>query len=135
MNLFVCFSLLFLMTGWTADPSSKVKRAELGREFTLKVGEQVGIREEGLKISFSLVKEDSRCPKGVNCIWAGNGKILLQVSKGRGKAASVELNTGIEPRQLRFQNYNIKLINLDPYPEKDVTNRRERYVATLVVSK
>jgi hypothetical protein len=135
MNLFVCFSLLFLMTGWTTDPSSKVKRAELGREFTLKVGEQVSIREEGLKISFSLVKEDSRCPKGVNCIWAGNGKILLQVSKGRGKAASVELNTGIEPRQLRFQNYNIKLVNLDPYPEKDVTNRRERYVATLVVSK
>jgi hypothetical protein len=99
------------------------------------VGEQVSIKEAGLKISFSLVKEDSRCPKGVNCIWAGNGKILLKVSKGRGQAASVELNTGIEPQHHRFQDYDIKLVGLDPYPEQDVTIKRGQYVATLMVSK
>ncbi|MBD0325805.1 MAG: hypothetical protein ICV68_05205 [Pyrinomonadaceae bacterium] len=135
MNLSVSFFLVLLMIGWTTDPSSKVKRAELGREFTLKVGEQVSIREAGLKISFSLVKEDSRCPKGVNCIWAGNGKILLKVSKGKGKAATVELNTGIEPRQHRFQDYDIKLVSLDPYPEQNVNIERSRYVATLLVNK
>ncbi len=135
MNLFVSVMFLLLMTSWAADPSNKVKRAELGREFTLKVGEQVSIKEAGLKISFSLVKEDSRCPKGVNCIWAGNGKILLKISKGRGQAANLELNTGIEPRQQRFQDYDIKLVGLDPYPEQNVAIKRGQYVATLLVSK
>lgn len=134
MNLFVSFFFLFLMTGWV-EPSLKVKRVQLGREFTLKPGEQAIVTDAGVKISFSLVKEDSRCPKGVNCIWAGNGKILLKVGKAKEKAAEMELNTGIEPHQQRFQNYDIKLVGLDPYPEKDITIKRGQYVATLLVSR
>lgn len=134
MNLFVCFFLFLAMAGWM-EPSSKVKRASLGKEFTLKVGEQVLIKEAGLKISFSSVAEDSRCPKGVNCIWAGNGKIVIKVSKAGRKTADVQLNTGIEPRQQSFQGYNIKIVGLNPYPEQNVNINRGAYVATLVVSK
>jgi hypothetical protein len=134
MNLFVSFFLFFLMTGWT-EPSHKVKRVQLGREFTLKVGEQVIVKDAGLKISFSLVKDDSRCPKGVTCVWAGNGRVVLKVSRETGKAAEVELNTNVEPKQHRFQNYDIKLVGLNPYPQKDVPIKRSQYVATLVVNK
>jgi hypothetical protein len=134
MNLFVSFLLLFLMTGWT-EPSAKVKRAQLGREFTLRAGEQVLIKEAGLKISFSLVGEDSRCPKGVNCIWAGNGKVVLKVSRGSAKPVDVELNTNVEPKAHRFQDYDIKLVGLSPYPQKDVIIKRSQYVVTLIVSK
>ena len=134
MNLFVSLFLFFSMTGWS-EPPSKVKRVSLGKEFTIRVGEQVVIQEAGLKISFSAVKEDSRCPTGVNCIWAGNGKIIVKVSKTGRKAADVELNTGIEPKHQSYHEYDIKLVGLNPYPKKDVNIGRGDYVATLIVSK
>jgi hypothetical protein len=134
MNLFASFLFFFLMTGWM-EPSPKVKRAQLGREFTLHAGEQVLIKEADLKISFSQVGEDSRCPTGVKCIWAGNGKVVLKVSRGDAKAVEVELNTNVEPKQYRFQDYDIKLSGLNPYPHKDVAIKRGQYVATLLVSK
>jgi hypothetical protein len=134
MNLFVPFLLFFLMVA-SAEPSHREKRAQLDREFTLKVGEQVFIKEAGLKISFSEVAEDSRCPKGVQCIWAGNGRVVLQVSQSGKKAAAVELNTGVEPKQHRFQDYDIKLVGLNPYPQNDVKLNRSDYAATFIVSK
>lgn len=134
MNLFVSFVLLFLLTGWI-EPPSKVKRAQLGREFTLKIGEQVLIKEAGLRISFVKVGDDSRCPKGVTCIWAGNGKVVLKISRGGAKAAEFELNTNLEPKQHRFEDYDIKLVGLNPYPQKDVKIERGQYAATLMVSR
>lgn len=134
MNLFVSFLLFFMMAGW-AEPSHREKRVQLGREFTLKVGEQVVIKEAGLKISFSEVAEDSRCPTGVKCIWAGNGRVVVNVSQSGKKAAAVELNTGVEPKQHHFQGYDIKLVGLNPYPQNDVKLKRSDYAATFIVSK
>jgi hypothetical protein len=134
MNLFVSLFLFFSMTVWS-EPPNKVKRVSLDKEFTIRVGEQVVIQEAGLKISFSAVKEDSRCPTGVNCIWAGNGKIIVHVSKTGRKAADIELNTGVEPKHQSYREYDIKLVGLNPYPKKDVKTNRGDYVATIVVSK
>lgn len=132
--LLVSLFLLPLVT-FSAVPPRKVRRAPLGQEFKLKVGEQVVIREAGLKITFSAVAEDSRCPTGVNCIWAGNGRIIVKVSKGR-KTADVQLNTGVEPKEGRFHDYAVRLVELNPYPHKEgIPIKRSVYVATLVVSK
>lgn len=134
MNLFISFLMFFSMIGW-AEPPRKVKRAALGQEFTLKVGQEVSIKEAGLKITFASVAEDSRCPKGVDCIWAGNGKIVVKISKGGSKPTELQLNTGIEPKQLRFDEYDIKFIQLNPYPEHKSPIKPGSYAATLVISK
>lgn len=132
--LLISFFLVPLMT-YSAEPPRRIKRASLGQEFKLRVGERVVIKEAGLNITFSAVAEDSRCPEGVNCIWAGNGRVIVKVSKGR-KRADVQLNTGVEPRQGRFHEYDVKLVSLNPYPHKDsIPIKRGLYVATLIVSK
>jgi hypothetical protein len=135
MNIFICCFLFFSMTGRAEEPAPKTKQARLGHEFTLKVGEQVIIKKGGLKISLSAVAEDSRCPKGVTCIWAGNGRIIIRISKGNGRTVPLEFNTGVEPKQHRFQGYDIKLVGLNPYPQKDLPIKRDAYVATLLVNK
>jgi hypothetical protein len=130
------FSLLFIFTAivWP-QPVTGSKEAALDQEFEIRIGERVSIKKEGLTVSFTRVAEDSRCPKGVQCIWAGNGKILLQVSKARRRAATMSLNTGLDPRQEDYRGYEVKLVNLNPYPKEGVSIKRKEYVATLIVSR
>lgn len=130
---FIC--LLFLVVaGWAIVPVS-VGKAKPAREVSLKAGREVYLAEAGLRIRFVRLIEDSRCPEGVDCVWAGNGKIEISVRKGRRKAARFELNTMSEPVSVAFGGYEIKLAKLDPYPKKDVTHKRAEYVATLEVSR
>lgn len=127
-------SFLFLFAATTASPPV-TKEAALDQEFEIKLGQQVSIKKEGLKISFSNVSEDSRCPTGVDCIWAGNGKVVLKLSKARKRAAWMTLNTGVDPKQDDYREYDVKLVNLNPYPKKDSKIKKRDYVATLVVSR
>jgi hypothetical protein len=129
------FSFLFIFTTAWAQPSSNVKEAALNQEFELKVGQQVSIKKEGLRISFSSVAEDSRCPEGVTCVWAGNGKVVLKLSKARRRSATMNLNTGLDPKQAAYREYEVKLVSLSPYPKKDAPIKKKNYVATLIVSR
>ena len=129
------FSVLFIFTTAWPQPLSGGKEAALDQEFEIRIGERVSIKKEGLTVSFTRVAEDSRCPEGVQCIWAGNGKILLRVSKARRRAATMRLNTGMEPRQDDYRGYDVKLVNLNPYPKEGVGIKRKEYVATLIVSR
>jgi len=126
-------SLLLVFTTALAQPASDVKQVALGQEFEIKVGEKVSV--EGLKISFESVAEDSRCPKDVKCVWAGNAKTVLKVSKMGKHSASINLNTGIEPKHILYAGYDIKLVSLNPYPKKDEKIKMGDYVATLVISR
>ena len=129
------FSLLFIFTTVWPQPVTGGKEVGLNQEFEIKVGERVSIKKEGLKVSFTLVAEDSRCPKGVTCVWAGNARVVLRVSKARRRAATLELNTGLEPKQEDYRGYDVKLVSLNPYPKKDVGIKKKDYVATLIVSR
>jgi hypothetical protein len=129
-------SLLFIFTSALAQPAESVpKEAALGQEFEIRIGQQVSIKREGLQVSFTTVAEDSRCPEGVKCIWAGNGKIVLRLSKARKRASLIRLNTTLDPKQDDYRGYDVKLVSLSPYPKKDTPIKRKEYVATLVVSR
>jgi hypothetical protein len=131
----VIFSFLFIFTAALTQPASNTKEAALGQEFELKVGQQVSIKREGLRVSFQAVAEDSRCPQGVTCVWAGNGKVALKLSKIGKRAATMSLNTGLDPKQDTYRGYDVKLVSLNPYPKKDSPIKKWDYVATLIVSR
>ena len=134
ISAFLSFLFLFTTAG-AAQPVSSVKDAALDQEFEIKVGQQVMIKHEGLKISFSYVAEDSRCPEGVTCVWAGNAKVVLRVSKARRRSATMRLNTNLDPKQDAYGGYDVKLVGLSPHPKKNVPIRKKNYVATLIVSR
>ena len=129
------FSFLFIFTTVLTPPASNVKEAALDQEFEIRVGQQVSIKHEGLRISFSFVAEDSRCPEGVKCVWAGNGKVMLRLSKAGRRYATMSLNTGLDPKEDAYRGYDVKLVSLNPYPKKDVRIKKKEYVATLIVSR
>jgi hypothetical protein len=130
MKLLFAACVLVVLTG-TAQAQKKV---HVQRDFILRAGSGVIVKEAKLKLTFVALVEDSRCPEGVDCIWAGNGKISLTVRKGRQKSVSFDLNTTTEPKSFIFQCYEITLVNLAPYPKNNSTTKKEDYVATLKVT-
>ena len=122
---------LFILTSALAPPQD----VTLGQEFDVRVGRWVTVEGERLRVTFDRVAEDSRCPEGVNCIWAGNAKVVLRLSKGRRRSSTLTLNTGTDPKEASYRGYEVRLVKLDPYPKEKRRIRRRDYVATLVVTK
>lgn len=105
------------------------------QELSVKAGREVSAEGGRLKIKFESVTDDSRCPQGVTCVWAGNAEVVFKVKTTDGEAASIKLNTNINPREVEYHGYRIKLGSLSPYPKKDEQIAPSQYEAVLVISK
>ena len=107
----------------------------LDQPFELRVGRSATVAGEGLTVSFQAVPSDSRCPTGVQCVWAGNAVVQVVLSKD-GKAFGAELNTSLEPTSVDYLNYNVALVSLAPYPTANGGPiSQSQYRATFVVTK
>jgi hypothetical protein len=103
--------------------------------FALRYGNQKTVARGELRIRFVTVMEDSRCPVGVNCVWAGNAKIQVKVSDRRGRSKVMELNTSGEPRGAQFGRYAINLVNLTPQPRENNKPSPSRYTAMFSIQR
>jgi hypothetical protein len=86
----------------------------------------------GIRVKFVDLIEDSRCPTDTQCVWAGNAKLKVKLWKN-GQTRVVEMNTGMEPRVIRFAGYEIKITDLTPHPATNIRIRKDGYVATFSV--
>ena len=91
--------------------------AQDGQEIELKITKQKVVTKDKIKIKFLSVVEDSRCPEGVNCIWAGNAKIKIEVSQKNQKEI-FDINTNLGEKGVSFKDYAINLEKLTPAPKK-----------------
>lgn len=104
------------------------------REFSLRVGREAVVKNERIRIAFSSVAEDSRCPTGEDCIWAGNARIAIKISAPNNDPIQVELNTDVEPRRASFSKYDIKIVALNPYPKANSNIDKKAYTARLILT-
>jgi hypothetical protein len=107
----------------------------LNTGFVLGIKQEATLQDADLLIRFVSVVKDSRCPKGVKCIWEGDAEVLIEVKKGR-ETELLNLHTSQRFKQEEmFESFRIKLTALTPYPEKDVEINPEKYMSTLLVKK
>jgi hypothetical protein len=112
--------------------------ARVGREFKIKVGRQVTLKGDGLRVRFVAVGNDSRCPEGVTCVWAGDAEVMLEVGTGSGGRKRLKLHTNRSPQNTDedgYRRYKVKLLELSPYPRSDRKIAAREYTATLLVGK
>ena len=126
--------LLMALSGFAHHPTADM-RVPLDEEFTIKNGQQVTIEGQKLTLKFSSLFQDSRCPSSVTCGWAGNGAIVVEVSRKHKKSVQAMLNTLLDPKQIEYKGYKIKLLALNPYPKTPGEIDPSEYEATLIVSK
>ncbi len=113
----------------------KHSKTSMNGEMTLKINEQTTDETSGITVKFVELVEDSRCPEGVNCIWAGNAKVKISVSKNGANGQTIELNTNLQPRSVVYEGLTITLSDVTPHPKNNIKINRSEIAATLNITK
>jgi len=109
-----------------------ISAPETGESFTLAPGEGVALGALG-HVRFQGVVADSRCPLRLQCVWAGDGAVVLEVIPRTGDAVEHTLHTLGGAKAIVLDSYELTLIELSPYPEVPGGIRPEDYRVTLAL--
>ena len=134
-QIIVTLNVMLILSFPVAHSESLSQKALLGQEFSLRAGRKISLTDTKLKIRFVSVIEDSRCPQGVNCVWQGNAKARFELSGIKSRPFTVRLNTGMEPKEIEYSGYTVRLVGITPQPKSGERINPRDYEATLVVSR
>jgi hypothetical protein len=108
---------------------------EMGKNLSLRVGESAQARSGDLRVGFVGVSSDSRCPKGVQCVWAGDATVQVWLQQGSGPREVRELHTAAGRAQSATAlGHVVQLVSLEPYPVANQAIKPSDYVATITLT-
>jgi len=117
----------------TAGPERPL-RIEAGQTVSLRAGASAQTGDGALRIGFENVSADSRCPKGEQCVWAGDATVRVWLQRRGGTQERIELHTatglasaGSAPEP------GLRLVRLDPTPVTGKVIAQRDYIVTLAL--
>jgi len=99
----------------------------IGTPFSMRMGGKAIVQDatngSSLNIAFEAVEEDSRCPEGAYCFWAGRAVVRLSVN-----GTALKVTEGMIPDSLQpvWGNYRFLMQSLEPYPKVSDVQLSER---------
>lgn len=104
----------------TTNTKEKTMNKE-GNIIYFNEGENKFLREYQMNLTFTNIAEDSRCPEGVNCIWAGVAvaNVLVMGTTTRPVTltlATIDNQERNYSKSAEFNGYTISLTDVTPYP-------------------
>lgn len=135
VTLFVCFGC--------PSPQHCDVKFDLNESFTLRHGAIACLKNGDFTVQFTEVSGDSRCPVGVQCIWAGRADVVLSLTSGvetqAVKTQSITLASGDFSQggvgEATFEGYTIRLENVEPPARAGQPIQQKDYSVKLVVLK
>ena len=109
--------------------------AKAQKQIKVQVSRQKNVPGTKMTIKFDSLVEDSRCPEGTTCIWAGNAKIKVTVKMRGSQAKTFEMNTNLGAKGETYEGYAINLESLTPAPKDNIRINRNGYTATFTVNR
>ena len=103
---------------------------EPGASFALAQGQTATVRGTDTRITFKQVREDSRCPVDVTCVWAGDAKIEIVITPDGSEGTRILSLTS--PNETRVGNLRIRFVGLTPVPRQADGNTPRNYLAEFV---
>ena len=133
-NFFIITLLVAISLAGEACQSANV--AVLGEEFALKIGDYICIDGEALQINFLEITGDSRCPKGVTCIWAGEVSCTVEIEYQESINRLTLTEPGLTdwPPERSFREYKL-IYHVEPYPVAGAEIAQDDYRLHLMVAK
>ena len=93
----VLLGLFGACTTVTADPRTGGNVINDGQDFSMVPGGQVNLQDHST-LRYVRIVNDSRCPPGVQCIWAGDAEVAFTWVPASGPLQSFSLHTGKDPK-------------------------------------
>ena len=127
--------LIMLLTTSSCSGLDK-SEALLGEEFSLSIGQNVFVTGENLTVKLEDVIEDSRCPRGATCIWAGRVSCVIELTHAGSSYRMVLTEPGLtnEYSTERYERYALAF-HVTPYPEASEKIPKNAYRLHLIISK
>jgi hypothetical protein len=104
---------------------------------TITVTQKLDPKQKGTQLVIEKVEDDSRCPEGTQCVWAGEVTVNLKIYKN-GKVTDekkmVESHKYHEENQAWFSTIfprKVKNFSVLPYPNQDKPHTIEDYTIEL----
>jgi len=125
MKRFLTLFLLFFSFSFYAQNETKITSKKC-------------IPRKGFHLRLKAVINDSRCPEGVTCIWAGEVSATIEVynDKKLVEEKDVTFNATNRLENLKwFENYSskkIKCIGVMPYPKDVVSIKPKKHYVRIV---
>jgi hypothetical protein len=103
------------------------------KTYEMKVGEEKAVAGADFTVLLAAVPEDSRCPEGVNCIWAGTVGVEL-VFCGPKSEKAARLSTNTPPRVLKYRGRYFRILGVSPRKIEGKEIKPADYAVALEVS-
>lgn len=128
------FSLIFLL--FIASFGFAQTEVAKTPQIVFKIGLGSTVTNDEIKIQFEEVLEDSRCPVDVQCVWAGQARVKVNISSPDLPEKSLDLIVGKKDKDvlLTMDGYVLKAMNLAPYPGS-ANAENEKYVLFILKEK
>ena len=126
--LLTCLAL----AGCGAAADLEMETVDLGAEVTLAPGATVSLKATGMTVRFVAVTEDSRCPRDVTCLLAGEVRALLEIHESSQAASQLELPEG---GSTVAGGCRVTLVRVEPQPTSTARIAPQDYRATLKLDK
>ncbi len=107
----------------------------LNDTITIQAGQTMVNQPENFTITFDSLKNESRCPLGMECFWAGYASAVFHYTKNYHPVYFTLYTLSTMGNDTTIDQYNIKLIDLSPYPVANKTINPDDYVAKLLIRK
>jgi hypothetical protein len=103
---------------------------------SLKITQKKCLKKKGFNLVLKEVVSDSRCPEGMNCVWAGEASAIISVYKDSKlvedhmmvfSMKNEEENKEWISKYLPEKQKNIKSFSVLPYPKEGVKINPKNY--------
>ncbi len=118
----------------SATPVPALFEVELGKAFDLPMGKIAQLKNTDLALSWISPAQDSRCPSDVNCVWAGEVKVVVMVKNGQNSQSLNLQLPGKESLLLSAEmgGYLLTLNDVKPYPQTKNPSKEEPRISLLI---
>ncbi len=126
--------ILFNSCNWITD-NPQAKNFHFGDTVTVAFDQTVVNDNENIRLRFSELISEERCPIDLECFWEGNAEVQFEfTADGIKSVFSLNTYSGYT-RDTTIASCNIRMIRLDPWPHSSEYLFAEPYRAQVVVSK
>ena len=121
-----------LIVGACAPMQTTAVIVEPGIAFTLAPGQTATVKTAETRITFREVREDSRCPVDVQCVWAGDAKVEVTIDRTGVPAETKTLSITPPENEVQTGKLKLKFVGLTPVPRHSDGDAPRNYLAEFI---